>query len=272
MGTEHAYIHGADPDEQDRLALMNRLLNEGCLAQLELRGDERVLELGAGTGAFSADAARRLRRGGRLVAIERDERQHAELARRAADEPRIDARLGDAYDPPLTDDEWGSFDVVHARFLLEHLTEPERVVAVMVRAAKPGGRVVLIDDDHSLMRFDPDPGGMRELWDDYQEQYRRMGTDPLIGRRLVALLVEAGCVPVRATQVDYGGCAGEPAFGDLASNLARVVGTARDALVAEGAWDGARFDAALAAYGRWSERPDATIWYALPCAVGRRQG
>ncbi len=41
---DDVYIHGADPDEQARLELMNGLLNEACLEELELEGHERVLD------------------------------------------------------------------------------------------------------------------------------------------------------------------------------------------------------------------------------------
>ena len=159
---------------------------------------------------------------------------------------------------------------MHARFLLEHLAEPERAVSVMARAVRPGGRIVLVDDDHSLMRFHPEPGGMRELWRAYYQQFPRIGNDPWIGSRLVELLAAAGCEPVRTTQIDYGGCAGEPTFAGLTDNLARVVETGRELILAHTDWTAERMDEAVRAFARWSERPDAAIWYALPCAVAVR--
>ncbi len=33
------YIHGRSPEEVARLALLNELLNEGCLRELALRGE-----------------------------------------------------------------------------------------------------------------------------------------------------------------------------------------------------------------------------------------
>ena len=36
-------------------------------------------------------------------------------------------------------DEWGTFDLVHARFLLEHVSDPLAVVRSMARAVRPGG-------------------------------------------------------------------------------------------------------------------------------------
>jgi len=263
------YIHGTSRREQTRLELMNSILNARCLAELELAGGERVLELGAGTGIFAAELARAVGPDGRVLAIERDARQLAEARRRAL-ECGFEVRGGDVYDPPLDAAEWSGFDLVHARFLLEHLQRPDEAVRVMVRAARPGGRIVLIDDDHALMRFWPDPGGMVELWADYARQYARLGLDPFVGRRLVELLLAAGATPLRTTQIQYGGCSHEPGFGPLARNLAEVIEGSREHVLAGSGWTADRFDAALEAYRAWTRRPGATIWYGLPCAVGRR--
>ena len=40
------YLHGTHPDEQDRLGLMNRLLNENSLAEMKLAAGEKVLDVG----------------------------------------------------------------------------------------------------------------------------------------------------------------------------------------------------------------------------------
>src|SRR6185503_14247088 len=94
----------------------------------------------------------------RVVAVERDERQLAaarEALRGDPAEARVELRRGDAYELPLSPDEWGSFDLVWSRFLLEHLDDPLRAVEPMVRALRSGGRIVLCDDDHDLLRLDP---------------------------------------------------------------------------------------------------------------------
>lgn len=270
MQPADVYLHGTSDEEQERLALMNGLLNGPALAELELSAGERVLDLGAGTGLFAAEMARVVGPRGLVVAVERDARQaSAARANAARVGPWLEVREGSAYEPPLAPAEWGSFDVVHARFLLEHLDHPARAVAPMVRAARPGGRIVLIDDDHSLMRFEPDPLGMRDLWDDYCALYERLGKDPWIGRKLVKLLADAGARPQRVAWIQYGGCSGQPSFPGLVENLAQVLEGVRAPLV-EAGWTGERFDAALAAFRAWGARGDAALWYPLPCAIAQR--
>ena len=44
-------------------------------------------------------------------------------------------------------DEPGAYDVVYARFLLQHLSEPVDMLRRMWAAARPGGRVIVEDPD-----------------------------------------------------------------------------------------------------------------------------
>src|SRR5437879_139453 len=66
------YIHGTSEQEQRRLSLLNDvLLNQAMLREMNLRGDERIVDFGSGLGQFSRAMARAVPRG-RVVGIERD--------------------------------------------------------------------------------------------------------------------------------------------------------------------------------------------------------
>src|SRR6266850_5756852 len=130
------YLHGTAPEEQRRLARLNDLLNEASLRELRLRGGEKILEVGSGLGQFARLMRKSAGREGRVLGIERSEEQIAEARRRAqedGEEGLVDFRLGDALALPLREEEWGSFDLAHARFLLEHVSDPLAVVRSMVR-------------------------------------------------------------------------------------------------------------------------------------------
>lgn len=273
MSTESAseYIHGTAPDEQSRLSSLNDLLNVGSLRELQLRGGERVLDVGSGLGQLARAMARVA--GVQVLGVERSAAQLAEAERQAAaagEAGLTEFRQGDAAWLPLRDDEWGTFDVAHTRFLLEHLRDPLPVVRAMVRAVRPGGRIVLEDDDHDLLRLWPEPPGFATLWHAYQRSYAHLGNDPIVGRRLVSLLVDAGAVPVRNSLVFFGSCAGEPNFALYVDNLIGVIIGARTTVVAAGLMDAAVFDTAIAAVREWSCDATATLWYAVSWAEGRR--
>jgi SAM-dependent methyltransferase len=268
--SEDSYVHGTSSDEQARLTRLNRLLNEGSLRELAPRSGERMLDVGAGLGQFARAVAALT--GVATVGIERSEQQVAESNRqtRAANEEHLlDLRVGDAVALPLRDDEWGKFDVAHARFLLEHVRQPLEVVKNMVRAVRPGGRIVLEDDDHDLLRLWPTPPGVDHVWQAYMRSYDRSGNDPIVGRRLVQLLHDAGAKPRRNTWLFFGGCAGHPDFDLYVENLAIILEQAESAIVSTGVSTDAIY-AATSALRDWKLRPDAAFWFAMSWAEGVR--
>jgi SAM-dependent methyltransferase len=269
-------LHGTSPREQERLSRLNDLLNAQVLRELGLRGGERILDVGSGLGQLTRGMARTAGEGARAVGIERSSQQLAESKRQAAiagEEGLVDFRQGAAESLPLAADEWGSFDVVHARFLLEHVPNPAVVVAQMVRAARPGGRIILSDDTHDTHRLWPEPAGLSRLWAAYLRTYDRAGFDPYVGHRLVALLHQAGARPLRNTWLFFGACAGQPELlAAYVDNLVRILEGVRGPILEQGEFDAASFDAALAAIRTWGQRPDAAYWYAIAWAEGLANG
>ncbi|MEO5616561.1 MAG: methyltransferase domain-containing protein [Candidatus Eisenbacteria bacterium] len=269
MSNRHIYVHGTEPEEQQRLTRLNTLINDICLGAMNPRRGERVLDLGAGLGQMTRAIGRAA--GTRVLGIERSAEQIAEAlrqAREAGEEALLELRPGDVMDPPLTGAEWGSFDAAHARFILEHVPDPLAVVRAMVRAVRPGGRIVLADDDHDILRLAPEPPGFAAVWRVYQRTYDRIGADPIVGRRLVALLHEGGARPRRNQMLFFGSCAGHPDLPAYVENIVRILEGARAAMVAIGEVDEPGLDAAVAALHEWGRRPDAAIWYSMAWAEG----
>jgi ubiquinone/menaquinone biosynthesis C-methylase UbiE len=268
------YIHGYSAAEMRRLTRMQDILNDAELAALDLRGVRRLLDVGSGLGQMSRALARTLGPERRVVGVERDAQQRsaAELqAAQAGETGLVEFRAGEATELPLTPDERGSFDLAHARFLLEHVRDPLAAVREMVAAVRPGGRLVLVDDDHELLQLWPDCPEAARAWRVYWESYRDRGLDPLVGRRLAGLLQEGGATPTRVTTVFYGACRGTPLFDRVVDNLVGVLDGAREGLERSGRLPGAALDAAIAALAGWRRLPAATLWYSLPLAEGMRE-
>jgi SAM-dependent methyltransferase len=252
---------------------MNDILNRGALAAIGVRPGERLLDLGSATGQLTRDLARAAGGAAGAVAVERS-RDQIEVARRlasaAGEEGLADFREGDALSPPLSEAEWGGFDLVHARFLCEHLPRPIELARIMVRAARPGGRIVIQDEDHDILRLWPEPEGVMDLWRAYIRSYEVQGNDPFIGRKLAALLHEAGASPVRSSWIDFGGCSGQPRFPALVENMARILEGAQGLIVEAGLHEQSACAEAVAALRRWALRPDAALYYAVACVEAAR--
>jgi ubiquinone/menaquinone biosynthesis C-methylase UbiE len=264
------YIHGTAPEEQQRLSLLNKLLNDAALQRLALRGGEKILDVGSGLGQFTRAMARSAG-SGCVVGIERSLEQLMEARRLAAldgEEGIYDLRQGNATDLPLRREEWASFDIVHTRFLLEHVNDPLAVVRMMVEAARPGGRIILQDDDHDVFRIFPEPEGFYDLWKAYIRSYEKLGNDPYIGRRLVSLLHESGAMPAGNHWFFFGSCAGHPHFTAYAANLRGVILTAKDSILQNALLDPKLFNSAIEALQKWEQRPDGALWYAVCWAEG----
>lgn len=266
------YLHGTAPREQQRLSRLNELLNAMALRELALQGGEKILDVGSGLGQLTRAMARQA--GVAVIGIERSEEQLAEARRQAAlagEESLVEFRQGSAEDLPLAEAEWGTFDVVHTRFLLEHVPDPQAVVDRMVGAARPGGRIILSDDTHDTHRLWPEPPGLGRLWEAYLRTYDRVGNDPLVGHRLVSLLVQAGAMPVRNTWLFFGACAGQAELlAAYVENLVRILEGVREPILALGEFDPVSFNDCLDAIRNWGQRPDAAYWYAIAWAEGIR--
>ena len=271
MSESSEYIHGSSLEEQHRLSRLNDILNQSCLKELCLQPGEKVLDLGSGLGQFTRLIARTVGSEGRVVGIERDQQQISQaknLADKSDESKLVEFRKGDALELPLSKSEWGTFDVAHVRFLLEHVPRPALVIEQMVRSVRPGGRVFVSDDDHGDFRPWPEPPGFHAIWRAYVRSYELLGNDPYVGRRLVSLLRDGGLTSVRNGCVFFGGCAGNERFQAIADNLIGALVGARDAMLSGELLDEDVFRTGIDGLQQWKAHPSAALWYSMCCAEG----
>ncbi|MFG0257459.1 MAG: class I SAM-dependent methyltransferase [Phycisphaerales bacterium JB043] len=268
------YIHGSDPDEQQRLDVMNTLINSLCLEQLADIGASRIVDFGSGMGQFTRAMARRAGLGACIVGIERDENQRAKaiaLAESEGEARLVDFRAGDVHDPPLRDDEWGTFDLAWTRFVLEHVRRPLEIVDQMARAVRVGGDVILVDDDHEILRLWPEAPEFQRAWEAYLRSYQAIGCDPNIGRKLPQLLARAGLDTLRAATMHYGTCAGDPRFIPLVENLMGVMRTAIGVVREHRLMPTEEYTSAIDSLREWAAQPGAALWYVMHLAHATRR-
>jgi SAM-dependent methyltransferase len=134
--------------EQVAAASLRRLpaLAEKVAAFVEPTGDERALDVGAGTGPLAFALAKHVRE---VVALELVPELLEQARAQLGDYANVELVEGDASKLPFG---IGEFDLVCERAVLHHVPRPELVVAEMTRVTRRGGRLLVIDQ---LAPFDP---------------------------------------------------------------------------------------------------------------------
>lgn len=188
------YIHGYSPRESERLSDQAEILRDLIHRDIHFPAGSRVLEAGCGTGGQTRlllDANPEIR----LTCLDIDAGQLEQARTRSAGYPEpIDFRQGDLLDAPFPP---ASFDHAFVCFLLEHLSRPREALASLARLVRPGGTLALIEGDHGSCRFHPETPAALAVWEALVTRQRRLGGDPMIGRRLAGLLRDAGLVQVQ---------------------------------------------------------------------------
>lgn len=149
----------------------------GLLEPLNLRGDERILDLGCGRGAVLLMAAEHLTTG-RAVGVDlwrtidqsgnsAETTQRNAVAEGVAD--RVELHTGDMMALPFEDN---SFDLVLSSLAVHNISGRvgrEKAISEAVRVLRPGGRLMIVD--------------LRGTWQ-HQAQLARIGMDDVARRWL----------------------------------------------------------------------------------------
>jgi ubiquinone/menaquinone biosynthesis C-methylase UbiE len=117
---------------------------EEVVAHLNLKADETVADIGAGSGYFTLRLARAVGPGGRVYAVDIDRGMLEYIEQRARRERlgNIQTVLASPHDPQLPA---SSLDLVFICDTLHHISDREKYYPLLARALKPGGRFVDVD-------------------------------------------------------------------------------------------------------------------------------
>jgi SAM-dependent methyltransferase len=108
----------------------------------------------------------------------------------------VNFETGDFREAGLDD---GSFDVVHAHQVLQHLRDPVGAIAKMARLARSGGVVAVRDADYSAMTWAPGDERLDRWLDIYLAVTRRNGAEANAGRWLLRWARAAGLSDITYT-------------------------------------------------------------------------
>lgn len=245
------YVLRGGDEGAKRLALLARVkwpTTKVLLRRAGLKKGMRCLDVGCGSGAVTLQMARWVGAEGLAVGIDMDERA-LELARAEAARRRLPAQFRTAAAHDIGGDQ-DAYDLVFARFLLTHLSDPARTLRQMVAATRPGGTVVVEDIDFPGSFCHPACRAYDRYVELYQAVVRRRGGDPAIGPRLLGLCAAAG---VQSPQLEVI----LPAFHEgEGKQMARVtMEHIRESVLSAGLASGEEVDGILAELDDFASRP-----------------
>lgn len=184
------YVHGYDPRENSRLQDQASTLAELLHVDTAYPNGDTVLEVGCGVGSQTLSLAANSP-GAKITSIDISADSIAKAQRRLEEAGYTHLRFeqGDIFNLSYKP---GSFDHIFICFVLEHLQNPDRALAILKDLIKPGGTVTVIEGDHGSAYFYPASEYAQRAIECQVELQKRAGGNALIGRELYPLLRNAG--------------------------------------------------------------------------------
>ncbi|MET9319800.1 methyltransferase domain-containing protein [Streptomyces sp. NPDC003038] len=228
----------------------------------ELRPGMSVLDVGCGPGTITADLAELVAPGGRVTAVDASADIVAQARAYTAERglSQVEYAVADVHALDFPD---GSFDVVHAHQVLQHVGDPVRALREMRRVCRPGGIVAARDADYAAMAWYPAAPGLEEWLRLYRRVARANGGEPDAGRRLRAWAREAGFTRVACSATAWCYATAEETAWWSALWADRTTASAYASIATGGGHATPSELAALAeAWRAWGAHPDA--WFSVP--------
>jgi SAM-dependent methyltransferase len=176
-------LDNAWEQQRQRLAGLEAWFDPGTIRHLTALGVTagwHCLEVGAGGGSIARWLSQQVGPTGNVIATDLDTRFLT-----AQDEPSLDVRQHDITRDPLPE---LAFDLVHARFVLEHLADRAAALRSMVATLAGGGRLLLEETDSaSWLPVPEDSAEAAVLFTRWTHAFvalcQSTGVDPYAGRR-----------------------------------------------------------------------------------------
>jgi 2-polyprenyl-3-methyl-5-hydroxy-6-metoxy-1,4-benzoquinol methylase len=186
---QNTYTHGHH-DSVLRSHRWRTVVNSAAYLIPQLRPGQQVLDIGCGPGTITTDLAQRVAPGS-VVGIDNDPAPLGE-ARTEAQRHGVHNVSFAVADVHNLDFPNGTFDVVHAHQVLQHLAEPVAALREMRRVCTPGGIVAARDADYAATTWYPPQAGLDHWLDLYRRVARSNRAEPDAGRRLLSWATAAG--------------------------------------------------------------------------------
>ena len=189
-------LSNSDPAASGRFKALSALFDSETIRHLQacgVREGWNCLEVGGGGGSITTWLGHRVGPTGHVLVTDIDPRFLTGLASH-----NVEVRQHNIVTDPLLD---SSFDLIHARLVLIHIAERERVLPRLVAALKPGGWLVEEEFDSASLLPDPSLFPGESLLDTQKASMRLLDdrhVDRRWGRSLFAHMRTLGLEDVQA--------------------------------------------------------------------------
>jgi ubiquinone/menaquinone biosynthesis C-methylase UbiE len=180
------YSHGHD-ESVLRSHKWRTVENSAAFVLPYLRDGMALLDVGCGPGTITADLARRIPDGA-VVGVDLPP-DVIGTAQHDFGSANLRFEVGDVY--ALHFDE-GSFDLVFAHQVLQHLGDPVAALGEMLRVIRPGGHVAVRDADYGAFVWSPPDPRLSRWMEIYHQLTERNGAEADAGRHIHRWVRAAG--------------------------------------------------------------------------------
>jgi ubiquinone/menaquinone biosynthesis C-methylase UbiE len=261
------YIHGYSQKEIDRLYEQAEILEDLLHYDTHYPIESQVLEAGCGVGAQTAILARR-NPGINLVSIDRAEEFLHHAKENITNEwiSNVHFIHGDITKLPFEDK---SFDHVFVSFVLEHLSNPDKILDEIYRVLRKDGTLTIIEGDHGSCFWHPETEESIAVWESFIQVQQDLGHDPLIGRKLYPLLLHAGFdeIKIEPRYVYTDGSDKKMADNVLSKIIAPMTETAKEVAIKNKYVDKETWEKGINDFEKIGDSSKATFFYSWFKAV-----
>jgi SAM-dependent methyltransferase len=192
MAQSKDYLLGVNHKELERLRFQHGVwkpVTDGFLDRIGVKPGWKCLDVGGGPGFVALDLCDRVGPSGEVTVLEPSAFYLAWFQEEAARRGWKNARVieGTSETAALPD---ASYDLIFSRWVIGFVPSPEKFLAPLFRALRPGGVIALEDYVYEGLSLYPRGGAFDGMADAVRAYWRSGGGDPYVGAKVPAIFRE----------------------------------------------------------------------------------
>lgn len=148
-----------------------------------------VLDVGCGTGSITRGIAEAVGPNGHVIGVDNSRNLIEKARKNHGHIPGLYFEIADSYNLSFNQ----QFDIVTSSRLLIWLSDPLKALKMMIKAAKIGGRILIVDYNHEKISWEPQPpSSMLNFYSAYLRWRSEAGMDNSIADNLPQMFQNLG--------------------------------------------------------------------------------